>query len=346
MPETSDCRRSCFPGPKDIIMPGMSNPGSDSPVQEMDLPVLDTADDDDDDDDGTADFLLLSDAEVLKSPTLAKVRKAIDRIAERLRDNLYPNQFLVLSDLGPGIINKLEEQPRALKPDAIFRLTTYPHLAKATVRIMPSWHHDQIATSFNMAVGIRLDRMGLDMDGGHWAGVGSSRFRGRNCAKEADMGIIPGPHIGAQANNLWPSIVAEVGVSESLNHLRADAQWWWSNSGHQTAVIVLFAVRRPPSPSVSIEMWTAQHVPVQGREMRQRSREIAESATIQPQPPGSHPTALVLRRDQNVTITPATVTNALLRIPFQSVMHRPPVGTETDIVIDARALFNICRAVF
>lgn len=144
----------------------------------------------------------------MKSPTLAKVRKAIDRIAERLRDNLYHNQFLVLSDLGPGIINKLEEQPRALKPDAIFRLTTYPHLAKATVRIMPSRHHDQIATSFNMAVGIRLDRMGLEMDGGHWVGVVSSRFHGRNCAKEA----------------AWPLIVAEVGF-RSLNHLSADAQW-------------------------------------------------------------------------------------------------------------------------
>lgn len=98
------------------------------------------------------------------------------------------------------------------------------------------------------------------------------------------------------------------------------------NSGHQTAVIVLFVVRRPPSPSVFIEMWTAQHVPIQGCETRQRSREIAESATIQPRPPGcSHPTALVLRRDQNVTITPATVTNVLLRIPFQSVMRRPPL---------------------
>lgn len=49
-------------------MPGMSDLGSHSPVQEMEMPVLDTSDDD-----GTADFLLLSDAEVLKSPTLAKV---------------------------------------------------------------------------------------------------------------------------------------------------------------------------------------------------------------------------------------------------------------------------------
>lgn len=340
MPETSDCRRSCFPGPKDIIMPGMSDLGSHSPVQEMEMPVLDTPDDND----GTADFLLLSDAEVLKSPTLAKVRKIIDQIAEKLRDNAYPNQFLVISDLPPGAIHKLEDQSWR-KPDAVFRLTTYKHLNKAIIRIMPSRQHDQIATSFRLAVGIRLDRMGLEMDGGHWAGVGSSRFDGRNCAKEVDMGIIPGPNLGAQSNNTWPSLVAEIGVSESLNHLRADAQWWWSNSGHQTAVIVLFAVCRPPSPSVSVEMWTAQHVPVQRRETRQRSREIAESATIQPRPPGSHPTALVLRRDQNVTITPATVTN-VLRIPFQSVMRRPPVGTETDIVIDGRTLLNICRAVF
>lgn len=73
---------------------------------------------------------------------------------------------------------------------------------------MPSRQHYQIATWFNLAVGIRLDRMGLDMDGGHWVGVGSSRFHGRNCAKEA----------------AWPLIVAEVGF-RSLNHLRADAQW-------------------------------------------------------------------------------------------------------------------------
>lgn len=316
-----------------IIMSEMSDPGSHSPAQEMDLPILDASDDD-----GSADFLPFSDAEVLSSPTLAKLRKAIDSIAQRLKDNpSYSNQFLIISDLPPGLLEKLEGR----KPDAVFRVSIYQGLKKAIIRVMPSRTYDQIATMFSMAVAVRLDRMGLEVDDGHWAGIGSSRFQGQTCAKEADMGIIPGPNLGRQADNVWPSIVAEIGVSESLSHLRTDAQWWWSNSGHKTAVIVLFAVCRLPSPSVSIETWTAQHVPVQGRETRQRS----ESATIRPQPLGSHPTALVLRRDQNITMTSTTVTTPPLRIPFQSVMRRLPVGTETDIVIDTKALKNICRAV-
>lgn len=43
--------------------------------------------------------------------------------------------------------------------DAIFRLTTYQHLNKAIIRIMGSRQHDQITTSFNLAAGIRLDRI-------------------------------------------------------------------------------------------------------------------------------------------------------------------------------------------
>lgn len=39
----------------------------------------------------------------------------------------------------------------------------------------------------------------------------------------------------------WPSLVLEVGLSESVPQLRTDARWWYSNSDHRTQLVVLIS---------------------------------------------------------------------------------------------------------
>ena len=50
--------------------------------------------------------------------------------------------------------------------------------------------------------------------------------------------------VGRTAANNFPSFVIEVGVSESLNELRADAEFWLFNTRNDCRMVLLLAVNR------------------------------------------------------------------------------------------------------
>jgi len=39
--------------------------------------------------------------------------------------------------------------------------------------------------------------------------------------------------------NDWPTLVVEPGYSESLNHVRDDMRWWFSESKHDVKIVIL-----------------------------------------------------------------------------------------------------------
>jgi uncharacterized protein YuzE len=52
----------------------------------------------------------------------------------------------------------------------------------------------------------------------------------------------------------WPSLVVEVGVSESLSQLRGDAHFWLTRSGGQTRIVILISIAKT-TKIVAIERW-------------------------------------------------------------------------------------------
>lgn len=84
----------------------------------------------------------------------------VDQIAQKLyNDPSYSHQYLFIHDSSHSLLARLEER-RGVKTAAVFRLTTCERLRKVLLRLMPSRQHNQVATSFTLAFGIRLDRMG------------------------------------------------------------------------------------------------------------------------------------------------------------------------------------------
>lgn len=55
-------------------------------------------------------------------------------------------------------------------------------------------------------------------------------------SKEPDTAVTPGTPLVP-----WPSLVLEVGISESLLSLGIDARWWYTNSNQQTRLVVLMS---------------------------------------------------------------------------------------------------------
>jgi hypothetical protein len=72
--------------------------------------------------------------------------------------------------------------------------------------------------------------------------IGSTRFgRCGGRSKEADIGYIPRSR---RLEDDWPSLVIEVGVSESLAMLRRDAAFWITNSDGRTRIVIVLSVNR------------------------------------------------------------------------------------------------------
>lgn len=69
--------------------------------------------------------------------------------------------------------------------------------------------------------------------------VGCATFRGPDSAKQGDWGFRPLPERTFRGD--WPTLVMEVGVHESLERLRDDAEWWLVNSKGAVKVVLLIA---------------------------------------------------------------------------------------------------------
>lgn len=83
--------------------------------------------------------------------------------------------------------------------------------------------------------------------------VGATRFEGTidNRNKEADFALQPATRVERTS---WPSLVIEVGYSQRLDDLHADAAWWLRNSQGRTRFVIIAKISRDPF-TLHIECW-------------------------------------------------------------------------------------------
>ena len=89
------------------------------------------------------------------------------------------------------------------------------------IKLMPGTHYELAALTFSWMFKGKLVSLGV---GNTLMPFGATRFRapsGRS--KEAGMVLRPSTRV---LETDWPSVVIEIGVSESLSQLRTDAHFW------------------------------------------------------------------------------------------------------------------------
>ncbi|KAJ5826681.1 hypothetical protein N7447_003444 [Penicillium robsamsonii] len=137
--------------------------------------------------------------------------------------------------------------------------------------------------------------------------VGSKRVRGRDAK--------------------WPTVVVEVRVSESYRKLKADAEWWLTNSkGDVNLVIIVSINRTTPSikfEAVSLDISSLRH---------QRPRYV----------PTIRQSITTSRRGAQITTSPAVA----LTIEFEELCCCQPVPREHDIEISPDQLADISSEVW
>ncbi len=176
----------------------------------------------------------------------------------------------------------------------------------------------------------KVKMMGLRRSWGH---IGSTTLRSlghpRGDGGESDSSGGPWPE--RRFGNSWPTLVIEVGISESLGELHRDMQWWFSASQHQVK-IVLLAKFDHRQHAILLERWEEEEPPT--RPGATTTRRATALQTLRP----------VLRQQINITEDAATspvsyhVTRGDLVLPFHLLFLRAPGPQESDIIINIQDL--------
>ncbi|KAF7718704.1 Uncharacterized protein PECH_001485 [Penicillium ucsense] len=163
----------------------------------------------------------------------------------------------------------------------------------------------------------------------------SARVHGVQGYKEPDGSWSP-EEVPTGRNPIWPSVVLEVGLSESRRKLRADAAWWLANanSAGQVNVVILISINRAVA-EIIFESVVLEQPPTHLRGGRKQSRLQTRQSIKVTRPPGG--------TSQPITTVPSTLP---FTITFEEIMCRSPIPPEADMAIPIAALEGIARNVW
>jgi len=129
----------------------------------------------------------------------------------------------------------------------------------AIVRIMPGSEHESVGGELYDDIVRKIDAIPGHLRSTVQVGGTRSKVQGFR-GKEGDYGLRPRTR---KAKGSWPSLMIEVGYSQTLELLGYDAEWWLLQSQGRTRFVILIKVGREPF-SLRIECWQMRPSPLLG----------------------------------------------------------------------------------
>jgi hypothetical protein len=250
----------------------------------------------------------LEDVNIRPFVGIPNMRKMIKSEYDRLQKGDTDQQYLVFK---PVTVDDLTKIDRARGSIGHIRLAHYTDIGLLIVKI-PTAEHESAHRSLGNRLICKAVRMGLP--DGELHNVGATRFYGHKSSKEGDSAYRP---YSLRLNKTdWPTIVIESAVSESLRHLRFDANWWLTKSGGDVKIIIIILVNRAQL-TLQIEKW----------ELGPRTGKLLLTLRS---------TQRIPTKMQEITIDSNAVTGAPLILEFDKIFLRPAVPPESDFIFTAQ----------
>ncbi|KAH8723424.1 hypothetical protein GQ44DRAFT_710252 [Phaeosphaeriaceae sp. PMI808] len=252
------------------------------------------------------------DGKIQRYPGIARMRRAVNALSEKLQEGETSDQYLVFRGITVNELDNIDN--RRYEVGKGIRLTHCADIGTLIIKVS-TVEHEVVAGNFEADLVERFIQMGVPRQERTW--LRATRFGGNTTSKEADGAFKPGtlrPH-----KLDWPTLVLEVGVSESLPRLRNDARWWLSNSTGRVHIALIFHIDQR-AKIIVIERW--ETIPTTGG-----------PATRSNQPPAQIPTCM-----QAITIDQNNVTGTPLTLHFHQIFLRQPNPPEHDFVFTAQDL--------
>ena len=259
--------------------------------------------------------------------SISGLRSAINTLSNHLYQGTEISQYLVFQSVTEDDFAKIDEKRYTI--NRALRFTYCTDINTLIIKV-PTKEHERVTRAFSHDFVHRIEHMGLtelyDL-----CDMGGTTYTERSTKKEADSCWRP---IATRPNPLdWPTLVFEVGVSETLRKLRNDAQWWLANSQGRVKIVLLFKINRV-ARTIHIEKWECRPV-------------TPTYALRSNRPPVQVPTQIqTVDIDANgVTGSPPATTPPLV-LHFQNILLRQPVPPEQDVIYTAQDLQGLVNAIW
>lgn len=273
----------------------------------------------------------------------ARLQEEAQEVQDALtRNECEGNQWILVLGISNSVIDKLDNDKDFLGS------INYRFQWEGTtglIRIIPSAPHEQINSDFTALVGDKLAAMGFHRSNRRWglattyqpsAGVGTK-------GKQGDQIFLPAPRqpAGGQVVD-WPTLVLEIGVSESKPKLEEDTKWWFNNSNGRVRIVLLVLVRKQ---KVIFEKWQLVPPDAPANATRLYIASLRQQSLHMP-PLGMQAAANQRYYSaQEVTVDGNGVTGAPMFLPFRALFDRDPRPGETDVAITAQDFQEITATV-
>lgn len=271
---------------------------------------------------------------------MKQLEEAAYSVLETLQANdCDGNQWILVLELTKDAIERLDNDKECLG-GVDFRFEWEG--ATGLIKVIPSATHDSLINDFTLKVGSDLQNMGIHWTDRRW--IGTTTYRQANKGRQGDQAFTPPSRQVAKGETQgWPTLVLEVGVSESMAKLRSSAKFWLNNSDGQTRFVILVSASRA---RVTFEKWmlmppNAPNPAPPAYVAALRSRPL-HSPPLVNQPAASQQ----LYSAQEVVVTQTWMTGAPMILPFRALYDRAPGPNESDITIIAQDFRAFVQTVF
>ncbi|CAH0001149.1 unnamed protein product [Clonostachys byssicola] len=246
---------------------------------------------------------------------------------------------LYVQDVTPQVYDILDKYRESKGRKYRFR-RFYPEQSLLII-IIPTECLEYMHRELNYQIRRRIDDMGLG-----WLPCGGATYK-RQPGGAAGEGDSSGRPCEPQ-DRAWPTLVIEAGYSQSLEALRRELKWWFSESNHKVKVVLLVKIHPPSRQEITIEMWR-ERLP-ERRSGPMTLRALADNSGLSPH----------LQQTINITrVSDADpllaesyrVTGGALRLEFADLFDRQPREGEGegegegDIIIQVEGLRSIAAIV-
>lgn len=265
-----------------------------------------------------------------------------EKILESLERNGDGNQFLVVLNLTPKTIQKLDEEHDSCLGGIQYRFQWEG--TSGLIKVVPSKAYDIITDKVTRVMDRKTDALRVDWIDTAWVGTSTYKLNTTRKGKQPDQAFLPPSRIPqGLSTSTWPTLVIETGVSESLNRLREDARKWFIDSEGAVRIVLVISIK---PTEVTFEKWqlAPENAPHPLTKMyldslRQTSpnvppRNLQPVSTQQPY------------SEQEVYVQRNAITGAPLRIPSVALFDQLPERWQGDLIIEAQDFRNITRLFF
>jgi hypothetical protein len=260
--------------------------------------------------------------------SISGLRSAVNTLSNHLYQGTATSQYLVFQPVTEDDFAKIEEKRHTIGRGLRF---TYCTDIDTLIIKVPTPAHERVTRAFTFDFNYRITIMGLSAQD-DLVDMGATAYKGTSSKKEPDSCWRPP---AARPNELdWPTLVFEIGVSETLRKLRNDAQWWLANSQGRVKIVLLFKINRA-ARTIHIEKWECRPAtPI----YYLRSNQQPAQVPTQIQTVDINANGVVIRSP------PATTPPLVLH--FRNILLRQPVPPEQDVIYTAQNLQSLANSIW